>query len=145
MTEKPFRYTKNAEKVIRDAAESTAPDPDQLLFENNVHYRLAEHAKSFMKQLKKDNVVLDPKPHLNRSDVKVIYGKDGISATVFYEEKVLPFTLVTEEDRKDNIIRIVKSAIAAHSSIDDEHGIAILDCNDVDHIAEEIAENIAKE
>ena len=50
---------------------------------------------------------------------------------------------MTKEQQKDKIIEIVKKAIADNTVVGNgEDDIIALDCNDVDHIAEEIAEEV---
>ena len=50
---------------------------------------------------------------------------------------------MTKEQQKDKIIEIVKSAIADNTVVGNgEDDIIALDCNDVDHIAEEVAEKV---
>ena len=47
-----------------------------------------------------------------------------------------------KEQQKDEIISIVKKAIAANSYIDLSDDRVISDCNGVDHIAEEVADAV---
>lgn len=50
---------------------------------------------------------------------------------------------MTKEQQKDKIIEIVKNAIADNTVVGNgEDDIIALDCNDVDHIAEEVAEAV---
>ena len=50
---------------------------------------------------------------------------------------------MTKEQQKDKIIEIVKRAIDDNTVVGNgEDDIIALDCNDVDHIAEEVAEEV---
>lgn len=50
---------------------------------------------------------------------------------------------MTKEQQKDKIIEIVKKVIADNTVVGNgEDDIIALDCNDVDHIAEEVAEEV---
>lgn len=50
---------------------------------------------------------------------------------------------MTKEQQKDKIIEIVKKAIADNTVVGNgEDDIIALDCNDVDHITEEVAEEV---
>ena len=52
---------------------------------------------------------------------------------------------MTREQQKDKIIEIVKNAIADNTVVGNgEDDIIALDCNDVDHIAEEVAEVVCR-
>ena len=50
---------------------------------------------------------------------------------------------MTKEQQKDKIIEIVKKAIADNTIVGSgEDDIIVLNCNDVDHIAEEVSEEV---
>lgn len=49
---------------------------------------------------------------------------------------------IQDELKKEKIISIVKNAFSANSKIDIDNDIVSLDSNDIDHIAEQVANDI---